>query len=86
MGRLGGDEFTVLATMASTDRADAVTTRLHQKLRAVNARHKLPYDLSMSIGIALLDPHSELSIDDLIRKADAAMYEHKHAVKEKVKR
>jgi diguanylate cyclase (GGDEF)-like protein/PAS domain S-box-containing protein len=81
MGRLGGDEFTVLATVASTDRAEAIETRLQQKLRAVNARHKLPYDLSMSIGIALLDPQSHLSIDDLIRKADAAMYEHKHKVK-----
>jgi diguanylate cyclase (GGDEF)-like protein/PAS domain S-box-containing protein len=82
MGRLGGDEFTVLATVASTDRAETIKTRLQQKLRAVNSRHNLPYDLSMSIGIALLDPQSHLSIDDLIRKADAAMYEHKHEVKE----
>jgi len=83
IGRLGGDEFTVLATVASTERAEAIKTRLQQKLRAVNARHNLPYDLSLSIGIALLDPHTKLSIDELIQRADAAMYEHKHAVKEK---
>jgi diguanylate cyclase (GGDEF)-like protein/PAS domain S-box-containing protein len=81
IGRLGGDEFTVLATVDSTERAEAIKTRLQQKLHAVKARDHAPYDLSLSIGLALLDPQSHLSIDDLIRKADAAMYEHKHKVK-----
>jgi diguanylate cyclase (GGDEF)-like protein/PAS domain S-box-containing protein len=86
VARLGGDEFTVLATVASNDRADAIKTRLQQKLQAFNARHDLPYELSMSIGLALLDPHGKLSIDELIYKADAAMYEHKQQAKELVNR
>lgn len=86
LARLGGDEFTVLATVASTDRADAIKTRLEQKIRSFNTRHDLDYNLSLSIGIAQLDPQSKLSIDELIQKADAAMYEHKQQVKEKVKR
>lgn len=86
LARLGGDEFTVLALAASDDNAETIKTRLQEKIRHFNARRELPYDLSLSVGIVLLDPHSKLSIDDLIRKADAAMYEHKHYMKEKVKR
>ncbi|PYS47118.1 MAG: hypothetical protein DMF68_16910 [Acidobacteria bacterium] len=86
LARLGGDEFTVLATVAANDKADAIKTRLQQKLRAFNARHDLPYELSISIGLALLDPHGELSIEELIHKADEAMYKHKQGKKEKVKR
>jgi diguanylate cyclase (GGDEF)-like protein/PAS domain S-box-containing protein len=82
LARLGGDEFTVLATVASTDRTEAIKSRLQQKLRGFNARHELDYELSMSIGIAQLDPQSRLSIDELIDRADAAMYEHKQQVKE----
>jgi diguanylate cyclase (GGDEF)-like protein/PAS domain S-box-containing protein len=85
VARLGGDEFTVLATVASSDRADIIKIRLEQKLKGFNVLHDQPYNLSMSIGVVLLDPRNKLSIDDLIRKADAAMYEHKHALKEQSK-
>jgi diguanylate cyclase (GGDEF)-like protein/PAS domain S-box-containing protein len=84
--RLGGDEFTVLALAASDDNAETIKARLQDNVRRFNLRHELPYELSVSTGIVLLDPHSKLSIDDLIRKADAAMYEHKHSVKEKASR
>jgi diguanylate cyclase (GGDEF)-like protein len=83
LARLGGDEFTVLATVASTDRTEAIKSRLQEKLRSFNTRHELDYKLSLSIGIARLDPQSRLSIDELINRADAAMYEHKQQVKEK---
>ena len=86
LARLGGDEFTVLATVAANDKATAIKNRLQQKLRNFNARHDLSYDLSMSIGLALLDPRGELSIEELIQKADEAMYRHKQGKKEKVKR
>ena len=85
IARLGGDEFTVLALAASDDNAESIKTRLQEKVRHFNQRRELAYELSISIGIVLLDPHSELSIDELIRKADAAMYEHKHSVKEQIK-
>jgi diguanylate cyclase (GGDEF)-like protein/PAS domain S-box-containing protein len=85
MARLGGDEFTVLALAASGDNAETIKARLQEKVRQLNVRRELPYKLSISVGIVLLDPHSQLSVEELIRKADAAMYEHKHEVKEKLK-
>jgi diguanylate cyclase (GGDEF)-like protein/PAS domain S-box-containing protein len=84
LARLGGDEFTVLALAASDDNSETIKARLQDNVRRFNIRHELPYELSVSVGIVLLDPHSQISIEDLIRKADAAMYEHKHSVKEKV--
>jgi diguanylate cyclase (GGDEF)-like protein/PAS domain S-box-containing protein len=86
LARLGGDEFTVLALAAFNDNSETIKARLQDNVRRFNMQHELPYDLSVSVGIVLLDPHSKLSIDDLLRKADAAMYEHKHSVKEKASR
>lgn len=81
VARLGGDEFTVLALAASDDNAETIKARLQEKTRLFNERRELPYEISISVGVVLLDPQlrSHLSLDDIIRKADAAMYEHKHA-------
>ncbi len=86
VARLGGDEFTVLALAPSGDNAETIRTRLQEQIRLFNERRELPYELSISVGIVPLDPHSQPSIEDLLRKADAAMYEQKQQVKEKVKR
>jgi diguanylate cyclase (GGDEF)-like protein/PAS domain S-box-containing protein len=85
IARLGGDEFTVLALAASDDNTEIIKARLEENVRHLNLRRELPYELAISVGIVLLDPRSNLSIEDLIRKADAAMYKHKHQVKEKLK-
>jgi diguanylate cyclase (GGDEF)-like protein/PAS domain S-box-containing protein len=85
VARLGGDEFTVLAIAASDDNAETIKARLQETTRIFNARHELPCEISISVGIVLLDPHSTIPIEDLIRKADAAMYQHKHQVKAEVR-
>ncbi|HEX8708932.1 MAG TPA: CHASE3 domain-containing protein [Pyrinomonadaceae bacterium] len=80
IARLGGDEFTVLAVIPSGESSVLqIRSRLQEKIRAYNARRAHPYELSVSVGIELLEPDSKLSIDEMIRIADAAMYEHKHA-------
>jgi diguanylate cyclase (GGDEF)-like protein/PAS domain S-box-containing protein len=84
IARLGGDEFTVLALAPSGDNAETIRTRLLDQIRLFNERRELPYELSISVGIVPLDPNSQPSIEDLLRKADAAMYEHKQQVKEKI--
>jgi diguanylate cyclase (GGDEF)-like protein/PAS domain S-box-containing protein len=81
IARLGGDEFTVLALAASDENAQTIKARLQEKVRVFNERRELPYEISMSVGIVVLDPHSDLSIDDLLREADEAMYEHKQSAK-----
>src|SRR6266699_2994807 len=48
LGRLGGDEFTVLAAVESEDGAENLISRLEQKFKSYNALKAAPYKLSIS--------------------------------------
>jgi len=78
LARYGGDEFVVLAT--GTDDASAVG-KIRERLRArVDARNADPaslFPLSMSVGGTLIDPAGPAALDELLRQADAALYEEK---------
>jgi diguanylate cyclase (GGDEF)-like protein len=84
VARLGGDEFVVMLGNLSDDVEQAVT---HAKMAGENIRKSLsqPYLLgdfeyfsSCSIGISLFRAH-DVSVDDLLKRADTAMYEAKAA-------
>jgi diguanylate cyclase (GGDEF)-like protein/PAS domain S-box-containing protein len=72
--RLGGDEFVVLAEdLEDARRATDIAGRLHA---AVSAPVRVGDDdvyLTTSIGVALLGP-DPASADELLRRADSAMY------------
>lgn len=79
LARLGGDEFAILleGTRMPAD-IDEVTARIAQQLAQpiqVGAHHLLT---SASIGVAFADLNNQLtSTDELIRRADIAMYQAK---------
>lgn len=84
VSRLGGDEFVVMLGSLSEDAEQAVA---HAKAAGENIRDSLsqPYLLrdfeyysSCSIGISLFRAH-DVSVDDLLKRADTAMYEAKTA-------
>jgi diguanylate cyclase (GGDEF)-like protein/PAS domain S-box-containing protein len=77
VARLGGDEFVVLAAIGPDEEAESLTRRLQENFSAVNKLGNRPYNLSLSVGIALFDDESTHSIEDLLAKADRAMYEDK---------
>jgi len=77
LGRLGGDEFTVLAAVDSESSLAGLVDRLEQKFKRYNALKTAPYRLSVSIGLALLNHEEKQSIEDLMASADRAMYENK---------
>jgi diguanylate cyclase (GGDEF)-like protein len=79
IARLGGDEFTVLAIHASEDSAEMMTARLQENLRAVNGRSGRRYELGFSVGVARYDPKAMGSIEQLLAKADEALYEEKRS-------
>ena len=79
VGRIGGDEFAVLAVRPSGDDAGALSSRLRDNLEAHGSDQELPYALSLSIGEVYHDPRSEYSIDELLAQADALMYEDKRS-------
>lgn len=84
VARLGGDEFVVLLEAVGTDKEDASRKAglVAEKIREALAR---PYLLktherysSPSIGISLFHDGEE-TMDDLVKHADAAMYQAKSA-------
>ena len=75
VARLGGDEFAIW--LEETDEADAVA-KAAELLEASACLEEHTGDperpLRVSIGVAALDPKSNESLDELITRADAAMY------------
>lgn len=77
IGRLGGDEFAVLAIDTTRKTENMLIDRLQKTLNAVNQAVLRKYKLSLSTGVARYDPDSPSSLDELIARADALMYEKK---------
>jgi diguanylate cyclase (GGDEF)-like protein len=77
LGRLGGDEFTVLAAVDPEGGVEGLITRLQQKFTDFNLLRIMPYDLQISIGVAKHCAERSESIEDLLALADKAMYEQK---------
>jgi diguanylate cyclase (GGDEF)-like protein len=73
VARIGGDEFAVLA-IDTGEPPEAVLKRLADRIGSHNARKDRTYDISLSIGTALYDALSPCSVDELMARADEAMY------------
>jgi diguanylate cyclase (GGDEF)-like protein len=76
--RFGGEEFTVL--LPETDRAGAwlVAERLRQKV----AKTQIPWDpplpsVTISVGAVEYEPASNLTPEEIIARADKALYQSK---------
>ena len=84
VARLGGDEFVVLLEELSNESLEAATQAEvvgRQILSALNQTYHLPkhdHHCTASVGITLHTDHSE-SIDELLKRADLAMYQAKAA-------
>lgn len=85
-GRLGGEEFVLLWDQTDALQAMAAAARVQADLRdhplMVDGR---PLVLTVSIGVALLGPE-DLHFDDLLRRADHALYAAKANGRNRVQR
>jgi diguanylate cyclase (GGDEF)-like protein/PAS domain S-box-containing protein len=86
VGRLGGDEFVVICETVDQESARAVAERILEAIRQ-------PYDgipaalpVSASVGVVLSQPagHSVPTSDELLTKADAAMYTSKNSGRDRI--
>jgi diguanylate cyclase (GGDEF)-like protein len=75
--RIGGDEFVGLAINASEQSVTPIRRRLEHALQAINEERQLPYELTFSVGIFHCPADDESSIEQLLARADALMYEEK---------
>ena len=78
IARIGGDEFAVLLTEHSgSDIEHIITTNIKNHLINHNTRGLRNYELSFSMGVVYYDPKNPCSIDNLLTKADAFIYDAK---------
>lgn len=80
VGRLGGDEFAVLMPETDAQLADAAARRLVAGLRDV---FKGTPNVTASIGVVSCTA-TDANTDDLLRRADQAMYDAKRMGKDRV--
>ena len=71
--RLGGDEFVIYLHGGNAKVAEGVSRRILDEMLRPFTLDDMGFSIQCSIGIALY-PHDGLSLDDLIKQADTAMY------------
>ncbi len=83
VGRLGGDEFSVLAMEATDMNVDILTARLQEKLDLFNSRSSAEagFSLSVSVGVCTREPEHPATVEEMLSRADLLMYEQKRSKK-----
>jgi diguanylate cyclase (GGDEF)-like protein len=81
IARLGGDEFCILAATNTHVGGNLLVERLGMNVSAFNERENLPYKISLSVGIVVIDTQELLTLDEIVKRADTKMYADKLARK-----
>lgn len=79
--RYGGDEFVALISDFSEQRAGEYRAKICEELQEYNMYHKLPYQISASIGLYMTKPEKQSDLEQAIEEADRRMYEIKREKK-----
>lgn len=81
IGRMGGDEFAVLAINVQENSDRVIAERMQKSLAAFNQVNQKGYELSFSWGMIYYDPRENTPLGNLLTKADILMYENKRRKK-----
>lgn len=73
VGRIGGDEFAVAGQLTHTEIAEAAE-RLEAQAYLTRSKGSQTLPIGLSIGYVTATPDSSETLDELLEKADAAMY------------
>lgn len=84
IGRLGGEEFAIVLVDSGADAAAKVADRIRQAIKQVKFPGESgPFNVTVSIGVS--EPFFvEHSINDVLERADAALYEAKRSGRDRV--
>jgi len=77
VARIGGDEFAVVLPETDCKAAKKYCQRIRDEIVNFNSQSELPYNLSISIGMAIYDQDSK-SLEDVFNQADQNMYHNKN--------
>ena len=77
--RIGGDEFVVLLENSDFEIRDKLLAKLNENFDRISSDEtKEPWErFSGATGLALFDPERDISMDDVFKRADKLMYQHK---------
>jgi diguanylate cyclase (GGDEF)-like protein/PAS domain S-box-containing protein len=85
LGRLGGEEFCILLPKTTMPGAIHVANRVRYRIQEmVFATCAGPVKITVSVGVSILDGESHQELKDLIRDADAALFEAKRQGRNRV--
>ena len=76
IGRMGGDEFAILAIGCNKHDIEMMQNRLIENINEFNAKSLREYQLSLSIGSIFISD-SSADIGDILVRADKTMYRNK---------
>lgn len=79
--RIGGEEFAFLLPDTALEGAATIAQRIHQSVIDLDLPHQaspVADQVTVSVGVAAAEPGTGASTSDLLRTADAALYEAKH--------
>jgi diguanylate cyclase (GGDEF)-like protein len=79
IARPAGDEFLVLAINAGEDLSQTVPSRIEESLEIYNKKSGKPYEIAVSYGLVNIEQDGLETMDAILRRADALMYEHKRS-------
>ncbi|HET9485616.1 MAG TPA: diguanylate cyclase, partial [Xanthomonadales bacterium] len=88
VARYGGEEFAVLLPETGLDEAGRCATLLHEAIRSLRLPHRFATGrehVSVCIGYAALTPNPPLGPNDLVDRADKALYAGKIAGRDAVR-
>ncbi len=77
IGRLGGDEFVAMLTDSDHEQVDNILNRFRQAIAETNQANDKPYKIEFSAGVASFACDTDMSLEEMIEQADAAMYAQK---------
>jgi diguanylate cyclase (GGDEF)-like protein/PAS domain S-box-containing protein len=75
VARLGGDEFAIVLRRVGIEQAVKIATKIRELARAELAKSiESTAPISVSVGVAMIDGGERVNADELLGRADAAMY------------
>ena len=75
IARLGGDEFFVLVDADDITAMEQASEKVRRAVKECNSTHRLPFELSVSIGYGLWDQKED--VDAFLKRLDEWMYQDK---------
>jgi len=77
--RWGGDEFAVLAIDFTEGFAEVINARLKEHIDSFNQSSQREFKLALSVGTVGVDPDNPIPLEEVLKRADQALYEGKRS-------